>query len=737
MSTIKDQRGILPCCNCLVAVPQDRYVAVEYFGSYVNTLRPGLNWTGFDCLGLCVALRSISSRTEQLEVQVSSKSKDNVFCTVHISVQFAVNPQACEDAIYKLANVADQIEAYVADVVRTKVPQLEMDEAFEAKDALSQAISEELKTSLSPYGFNVHNVLCTEIRLHKSVMDAMNEINRQKRLREAAVMKAEADKIRLVKGAEAEADAAELTGQGIARQRGAIIDGLRSAVLERTGEAKVSVEDLSQLLLTTQYYETMKQIGCRENSKTYFLPKENPYDFEGQLRSGMLQAKAGLEGLGLSGNANTHDLFLALCSIQPKDFLQGHPLGYSDFLRPVAAVYGTSTASRPSTRPLAEPRKEIKRGDARLKRTLSERVLVNQGEQLTTLGEHLTKSPLPPRLAKTVLWAILLGCLDDALCVVAAAGGFFRDPFRMGGLDREQAQALKRDLAKPHNSDHGCLLNAMVGYTDASNQQAFCDKWQLNQSIMRLIRDQQNRLYTECQENKTDSFANRHRGNFPLLMAVLCAGIFPNVARRNGGSDFFEAQGGKVEARPHGTSAYVPSAPNEWVLFQELSQMESSYRMKLVSPVTPLQMLLLGGQGPLKKEGKGGGKGQVSVSLLDGWVKFRTDEATADQVQKIRAALQTAFQSFCANPDKIPSQVTLTILDEVAALLGEASGEGATGGLKRAASWSAEGAEWRGGPASRLTPKMPGKGSWKGGKDSFKGGGKNSFKGGWKGGKGW
>eukprot|EP00434_Breviolum_minutum_P024432 symbB.v1.2.021576.t1/scaffold1869.1/size97865/10 len=340
---------------------------------------------------------------------------------------------------------------------------------------------------------------------------------------------------------------------------------------------------------------------------------------------------------------------------------------------------------------------------------------LTKGEQLTALGEHLTKSPLPPRLAKTVLWAILLG-----LCVLAAAGGFFREPWKTAGMDREEAQQLKRDLAKPHNSDHGCLLNAVTGYTDANNQQSFCDKWQLNQATMRLIRDQQNRLYTECQENKTDSFANRNRGNFQLLTAVLCAGIFPNIARRRGGSDFYEAQNGKVEARLHGSSAYMPEKPDEWVFFQELSQMESTYRLKLVSPVMPMQMLLLGGQGPLQKEnnsGKGNGKGGVTVSMLEGWVKFRCDDATADQVQKVRNSLQTAFQSFCASPDQIPNAATLQMLDQAVPLLSDAS---TGGGVKRAASWPAED---RGGPVQRT---YPGKGSWKG----------NGFKGGWKGGKG-
>jgi len=303
---------------------------------------------------------------------------------------------------------------------------------------------------------------------------------------------------------------------------------------------------------------------------------------------------------------------------------------------------------------------------------------LTEREDLTALGEHLTKSPLPPRLAKTVLWSILLGCLDDALCVVSAASGFTRDPFRTAGMPREEAQELKKKLAGPYNSDHACLLNALSGFTDAVNQQGFCDQWKLDQKSMRNIRDQQNRLFTELSENKTEAFANRNRGNFQLLVAVLCAGIFPNVARRRGTSDFLECQGGKVECRPHGSSVYVPTEPDEWVFYQEMSQVESTYRLKLVSPVNSLVMLLLGGEGPAKIEpfvGKGGkskGKGgAVVISLLDDWVKFKTDAATAEQVQKLRGALQSAFQNFCQKADNVPPQQTLLLLDKVAAMLSQ------------------------------------------------------------------
>eukprot|EP00419_Tripos_fusus_P045518 CAMPEP_0172822272 /NCGR_PEP_ID=MMETSP1075-20121228/16567_1 /TAXON_ID=2916 /ORGANISM="Ceratium fusus, Strain PA161109" /LENGTH=1135 /DNA_ID=CAMNT_0013663249 /DNA_START=71 /DNA_END=3474 /DNA_ORIENTATION=- len=311
-------------------------------------------------------------------------------------------------------------------------------------------------------------------------------------------------------------------------------------------------------------------------------------------------------------------------------------------------------------------------------------------EELTALGEHLTKSPLPPRLAKTLLWSILLGVLDDALSIVSAVGGFTRDPFRTPGMEREEVQNLKRELAAPYNSDHACLINAINGFTDATNQGAFCDKWKLALASMRQIRDQQNRLYTEMQENKTDSFANRNRGNFKILVAVLCAGIFPNIARRRGSSDFYEAQNGKVEARPDGRAAYKPEAPDEWVFFQELSQMESNFKMKSVSPVEPISLLLICGEGPMAitegggKNGKAGGKGgkggSTVVSLLDGWVKFRTNPGTAQTMQKLRTSLQSIFQAFCAKPGMIPSAQHLATLDDVATVIGGGESLAAEGG---------------------------------------------------------
>jgi len=368
------------------------------------------------------------------------------------------------------------------------------------------------------------------------------------------------------------------------------------------------------------------------------------------------------------------------------------------------------------------------------------------GEQLTVLGAHLTESALPPRLAKTVMWAIMFGCLDDTLSVVSATSGFTRDPFRLGGLPFEEAQAIRRGLASGFNSDHACLLKAVQGFSDATNQQGFCEQNKLDLKTMRLIRDQQNRIFAELKENKTEVFANRSNGNFALLTAVLCAGNFPNVARRRGTSENLDAERGKVEVRVHAASAYVPTKPDEWVLFQEISQVESNYKIKQVSPVDPLVFALLGGDGKFGIEpdtGKGGGKaGQVYISLLDGWMKFRADHAVANQLQQVRIGLQSAFQAFCSRPQDIPPQATLQFIDKVASLLqGKLPvHDDEARGMKRAASW---GEQPGGGPRAKYGDGS--KGGGKGPTPPFgpppmhgppfgKGGGKDKGKGGGKGG---
>jgi len=291
--SVGNASGCLPGTNCCVTVPQDKWYAVESFGKYSHMLQPGLAFAGLDCCGCCITFRSITSRVDQTICQVRTKTKDNVFVNVLVAVQQSVVPDAVEKAIYKLSNVDAQIDSYVSDVVRSQVPKLTLDEAFEKKDDISDACQSQLQKIMAAYGFQIHKALVTELQPDAEVAQSMNEINKQKRLRDAALMAAEAEKVKIVKQAEAAADAQHLQGQGIARQRAAIIEGLKDSITSGTGDV-LSSEKVSELLLVTQYFETLRDIGAQSKAQTVFIPSGpgGVADIAGQIRHGVLQAAA-------------------------------------------------------------------------------------------------------------------------------------------------------------------------------------------------------------------------------------------------------------------------------------------------------------------------------------------------------------------------------------------------------------------------------------------------------------
>merc|ERR1712226_966208 len=230
---------------------------------------------------------------EQIICQVRTKTKDNVFVNVVVAVQHSVLADNVEAAIYKLSNVPAQIDSYVSDVVRSQLPKMTLDEAFEKKDDISDACLEQLSKNMKEYGFEIHKALVTELKPDAEVAQSMNEINRQKRLRDAALMAAEAEKIKVVKQAEAAADAQHLQGQGIARQRAAIIEGLKDSITSGTNETLTS-QKVSELLLITQYFETLRDIGAQSKAQTVFIPAGvgGVSDIASQIRNGVLQAQA-------------------------------------------------------------------------------------------------------------------------------------------------------------------------------------------------------------------------------------------------------------------------------------------------------------------------------------------------------------------------------------------------------------------------------------------------------------
>lgn len=274
-----------------IQVGQSTVAIRETFGRYDSVLQPGCHCLPW-CLGSQVA-GHLSLRVQQLDVRCETKTKDNVFVTVVASVQYRAMAEKASDAFYKLSNTREQIQAYVFDVIRACVPKLELDAAFEQKNDIAKAVEDELEKAMSAYGYEIVQTLIVDIEPDVNVKRAMNEINAAARMRVAANEKAEAEKILQIKRAEGEAESKYLSGLGIARQRQAIVDGLRDSVLNFSESVPgTTAKDVMDMVLVTQYFDTMKEIGATSKSSSVFIP-HGPgavRDVAAQIRDGLLQA---------------------------------------------------------------------------------------------------------------------------------------------------------------------------------------------------------------------------------------------------------------------------------------------------------------------------------------------------------------------------------------------------------------------------------------------------------------
>ncbi|KAJ8605645.1 hypothetical protein CTAYLR_000142 [Chrysophaeum taylorii] len=256
-------------CLCCVCVRTQNIGVMERCGKFSRLTGPGFHCVAWPCETL---VGKVSLRVQQLDVNCETKTKDNVFVNVVISVQYEAIAKAAYDAYYRLANPELQIQAYVFDVVRSTLPRMDLDESFSSKEDLATAVKTHLDETMSTYGYHICKALVTDISPDQRVKMSMNEINASRRLREASKEKAEADKIVQVKAAEADAESKYLSGVGVARQRQAIVGGLRDSILEFSGEIRgTTPKDVMDLLLVTQYFDMLKEVGAT-NSNTLFIP---------------------------------------------------------------------------------------------------------------------------------------------------------------------------------------------------------------------------------------------------------------------------------------------------------------------------------------------------------------------------------------------------------------------------------------------------------------------------------
>ena len=238
---------------------------------------------------------TVNLRVMELPVEVETKTKDDVFVRMIVSVQYYVveSNEGIRQSFYKFDNPARQIQSYVFDSIRSEVPNMLLDDVFSEKDKIAKAVQTELSETIEEYGFAIVKALITDIDPDAKVKHAMNEINAAKRMKEAAKEYAEADKIKVVAAAEAEATSKKLQGQGIADQRVAIANGLKNSVEEVRGamEDGVTGREVMNMLFMTQHYDTISRLS-EDGVNTIFMPysPSSVGDLQTQIQSSLLSA---------------------------------------------------------------------------------------------------------------------------------------------------------------------------------------------------------------------------------------------------------------------------------------------------------------------------------------------------------------------------------------------------------------------------------------------------------------
>ncbi|QAA82217.1 SPFH domain-containing protein [Aequorivita sp. H23M31] len=260
--------GIFIVLSGIFTVKQQTAAIVERFGKFHSIRHSGLQIKIpiFDRIA-----GRINLKIQQLDVIVETKTKDDVFVRLKISVQFQVLKSKVYDAFYKLESPHDQITSYVFDVVRAEVPKMKLDDVFERKDDIAIAVKSELNEAMSEYGYDIIKTLVTDIDPDIQVKAAMNRINAAEREKVAAEYEAEAERIKIVAKARAEAESKRLQGQGIADQRREIARGLEESV-DVLNNVGINSQEASALIVVTQHYDTLQSIGEATNTNLILLP---------------------------------------------------------------------------------------------------------------------------------------------------------------------------------------------------------------------------------------------------------------------------------------------------------------------------------------------------------------------------------------------------------------------------------------------------------------------------------
>jgi regulator of protease activity HflC (stomatin/prohibitin superfamily) len=275
----------------VMIIPERSSWVIQRFGKFNRISNPGFKLK-------IPFIESVASkenlRIQQLDVDVETKTLDDVFVNLKISVQYRIIDNKVYEAFYELEDPHGQIASYIFDEVRAEVPKLSLDNVFSKKDDIALAVRDNISSQMEKYGYKIVKTLITDINPDELVKDSMNKINAATRDKEAAVQEAEAEKIRIVKRAEAEADSKRLSGEGIAQQRLEIVRGFKESVEDfQKALQEVDPQEIMQFVLMTQYFDTLTAIGANDNNNTVLVPHSpgGMKDFQQQIIEGTLIGK--------------------------------------------------------------------------------------------------------------------------------------------------------------------------------------------------------------------------------------------------------------------------------------------------------------------------------------------------------------------------------------------------------------------------------------------------------------
>jgi len=275
-------------CGPVVCIDTSERGVLQSMGKYEGTLSPGFNCIFWPIKGV----NTVSMKVQQFDFQTDTKTSDNVTVSVKTAIQWCVDENNIKPFYFTLTNARGQMGAYVDDCVRGHLPHMTLDQSYESKVDMAQGLSKSLSDSFADFGVVIVKVLVTDISPDARVLHAMNEINAAKRMRAAALDKAEADKLMMVKRAEAEAESAYLQGVGTAKMRQAIVDGFKGSVENMRESTGMSPQEVVHMMLVTQYLDCLKDFAASGKS-SIIVPAGAAAvsDIASQVRNGFIQAK--------------------------------------------------------------------------------------------------------------------------------------------------------------------------------------------------------------------------------------------------------------------------------------------------------------------------------------------------------------------------------------------------------------------------------------------------------------